>query len=681
MKRHLFTNDQFRVIVLQNEQADVCGYFIASVELRISSGWQRILTGIDGQEFSTSAGAGNATSFEFETPSDRGWVLRLATQQASWQASEVITLDPHNALLRREQCYRFLSPCDGAVHPGWQVQNTDTLRYTFPLRAHETAMAGLPALRSDIAWALPFPFHVWHDTDWVALYGLDKRTSAGTLDFLPPAANGQATLRVYHPDVTEQPPGFTGLPQIPQQTHYSVGDEVTLQEIVAAKVLTPGQEPLLEAERIAAGLLLSPPWPDRDLRAVAGGIADYYRHCDLWEPNALGPGLGWFLNMWTYTQAGTPQRKGPGAGYFDFGWGEGIAAEIFVALLRHWNRTGSEDQDLLTYVDQMSRGMQRFQRSTGPDEPYFDRFDGEHFGDFMLNHLPPGRRIWTHSLGHTGSQLVQAYREGQNYPDPQVRTEWLAVAQTIGRYFARLQQPNGDLPDIVDDEDRELNRKPHRIVARAVVCGLWTKLAEVTGEHGYIDRAQRLARAVEPELEAYAFYNQMIDGLASPDVEYMDGEGAYYVLEGLAPLYAVTRDPLVLSLCQKAAAFGIAWTYFFDLPHAHNGIARGGQCCRMPDFPLLYPIGPAKAVEPLLSLYESTGDAFYERMAHEMVRFIGEYQRDCPGKPWHGGMIHAIDQSNGKHWGPDKCGQVDTGMATGNSLASIELWLAHASRS
>ncbi len=38
-------------------------------------------------------------------------------------------------------------------------------------------------------------------------------------------------------------------------------------------------------------------------------------------------------------------------------------------------------------------------------------------------------------------------------------------------------------------------------------------------------------------------------------------------------------------------------------------------------------------------------------------------------------MIHAMVQQNGKHWGPDVAGQVDTGMATGSSLASIELRL------
>lgn len=51
---------------------------------------------------------------------------------------------------------------------------------------------------------------------------------------------------------------------------------------------------------------------------------------------------------------------------------------------------------------------------------------------------------------------------------------------------------------------------------------------------------------------------------------------------------------------------------------------------------------------------------------------------EAPGTPWEGGMVHAIAQYSGKHWGPDLGGQVDSGMATGNSLAAIECWLAHA---
>jgi hypothetical protein len=64
-------------------------------------------------------------------------------------------------------------------------------------------------------------------------------------------------------------------------------------------------------------------------------------------------------------------------------------------------------------------------------------------------------------------------------------------------------------------------------------------------------------------------------------------------------------------------------------------------------------------------------------MAAEMASFISHWQMDAPGQPWHGGMIHALGQYCGKHWGPALAGQVDSGMATGNSLAALECWLAH----
>jgi hypothetical protein len=43
-------------------------------------------------------------------------------------------------------------------------------------------------------------------------------------------------------------------------------------------------------------------------------------------------------------------------------------------------------------------------------------------------------------------------------------------------------------------------------------------------------------------------------------------------------------------------------------------------------------------------------------------------------------MLHALGQYCGRHWGPELAGQVDTGMATGNSLAAIEAWLARPSQ-
>jgi hypothetical protein len=195
-----------------------------------------------------------------------------------------------------------------------------------------------------------------------------------------------------------------------------------------------------------------------------------------------------------------------------------------------------------------------------------------------------------------------------------------------------------------------------------------------------VERGLRLFQAVAPQLARYEYTNQMLDGLISPGVEYVDGEAAYYVLEGLVPLYAATREPEVLTGCCQALAFAACWTYLYDLPLAHRGVARGGQCCRMDDFPLLYPIGPAKAVKPLLELHALTGDPLYEKLAREAVAFLSHWQLEAPGEPWDGGMLHALGQYCGRHWGPELAGQVDTGMATGNSLAAIEAWLARPPR-
>ncbi|MHB9133821.1 MAG: hypothetical protein ACYDBB_22375 [Armatimonadota bacterium] len=655
---------------------DGAGYHLESIALRTPDGWTTLAQGIAGQEFSTSLGGANAVSCAVES-GDGTVVLRLNGHGDGWDAEETITLHADPPSVRREQTYRFTHDCQGAVHPGCRVATDAEIRYTYPLNAYDQPIAGVPPLRAPVDWALPLPCHIWHTGQWVAIYGIDRSVSAGTLDFQPSDQGTSAILRAYYPDSGEPGPEPFCIPLQPTEAQFQAGDSLTLTEVWAAALLQAGDDALFEAERLAAAILLRQPAPPADLEAVADGVAEFYRHCELWNPDALGEGRGWFSNMWVFTQSGTPAKSGWMSGYFDFGWGEGIAVEAMLGIIRHWRRTGCAD--LLPYVDEMSRNIPLFQRAPGDDQPYFDRSDGTRFGDFLMDHVP-GSRIWTHSLGHTGSQLLQLYLENPNYPNPVAREEWITAAGSIARFFARQQQPDGDLCDIFDDGDGEVNRKPHRITARVVVCGLWTLFAQVTGDTTYLDRALRLAKAVGPEIERFEFYNQMIDGIYAPEAEYIDGEAAYYALEGVAPLYAATRDPFVLNLCRKAAAYGISWTYFYDVPQAHRGIARGGQCCRMPDFPLLYPIGPAKAITPLLWLYDATGDAFFRRMAEEMVTFLGHYRMDAPGKPWDGGMIHAIGQYCGKHWGPDLGGQIDSGMATGNSLAAIEYWLAREAR-
>lgn len=673
----ILNNEHIRLLIREVPGLSQPEFYTEAVEIRTPQGWQPLAYGVAGQEFSTSSSGVNATACQAEQDADGNWKVHLSGRCSAWEAEECLTIEVGKPFIRREQTYRFLADWEGAIHAGWRVPNHPDYRYTFPLRVYDVPMAGLPSLRADVTWALPFPFHVWQNGRWVALYGVDRTRSVGTLDFTPPDAE-PALLRVYYPDTARQADDLHRQmykpAAVPESARFKAGTELTLSEIIGGQALMIGQEPLLEAEKLAADILLSSTNLHPDWRSVADGIAEYFRHCELWEPNALGPGRGWYRNMWVYTHAGQPAKQGDGSGYYDLGWGEGIAVETLTALVRHWQRTRADD--LLYFVDEITRNVDLYRRGPQPigedlrkGAAFYDRSDGRDFGDFLL-----GKRIWTHSLGHLGSQFIQNYTDAPDYPRPETRQQWLLFASLIADFLAARQRPDGDLQDIFDEQDQDTNFKRHRIAARAVVCGLWARLAKVIGQQEYLARSVRLARAVAPEIARYEFYNQMIDALEAP-VEISDGESAYYALEGLVPLYEATHDPQILSLCRKAAAFGISWTYFYDLSNAYRGIARGGQVCRMPDFPLLYPIGPAKAVEPLLRLSRVTGDPFYQRMAREMVSFVASYQINAPDKPWHGALVHAIDQHSGKFWGPDKRGQVDSGMATGNGLAAIELWL------
>lgn len=662
----LFSNNFIRLLV-NDETGNI---FIQSVEVATTSGWQIISSGNKGQMFSTSLGAVNAQTLDAKQADSGDWTLRLHGRGAGWSATEIITLDAASSWLQRTQTYQFEQKAQVAIHPGMCVEASKSLLYTFPLRTHEQPLTECEAYRADAWWALPFPFHVWHTDQWVAFYGVDTTQSGGTLDFLP--EGDLAWMRVYLPQTTSQRENMSDAvykwPLQPQDMEVGAGESITLTQILGAKKLDPGEEALFEAERIVADILLAEPWPEIHFAQVADGIANYYHRCQLWEAEAFGAGRGWFLNMWVYTQSGEPQRKGPGGGYFDLGWGEGIAAEMFTGVVRHWQRTGRTD--LLHYVDEMSRSIPLFKRGTGDAVPYFDRSDGQKFGDFFVEN-----RVWTHSAGHLALYLANLYVIAPDYPNQETRQIWLDAARSIGDFYVTQQASSGDLPDILDENNQEVNVRK-RVTARLAVCGLWALLAKITGDLSYLERALRLAHAAAPEIENFVFfYGTMIDALKT-EIDVSDGESAYYILEGLSHLYDAAPQAWILGLCQKVAAFAFAWTYFFNVPTAHQGITRGGQVCRMPDFPLIYPIGPSKAIDPLLRLHTATGDPFYKRMASEMVNFIASYQWDDPTKPWHGGMIHAIEQHTGKHWGPDKRGQVDTGMATGNSLSALELWLS-----
>jgi hypothetical protein len=698
-----YRRDRLGLSVARHVDNSNATYHIESVDWSDGRDWNPLLMGMRGREFWTSFGAADADVFQVTVQSNGHLELKLSCQsQGAWYAEESLILSPTSPWLIREQTYFIQERIRGALHPGWRLPDLPGCRYTLPLYCYEAGLGDLPAFRADVEWALPFPFHVWHSKDWLAIYGLDKKVSPGTLDLLPVDDDGFATVRVYYPDKALHKPIAEQVCESidqPGATEFVSKSKVSLTEVIAVIPLGRGHEPLMEAERLAADLLLSEPRPSTNLSVAADRFAEYFRHCGLWNPDALGPGRGWFHNMWVNThpegcveepvtsltswveqpESEAPTREWPSA-CFDLGWGEGIAAETIAGLRRHWQRTGRTD--LLFYIDEMTRNIERFKRGPGKDEPYFDRTDGQSFGDFLIAHapdlLPKQGRIWTHSLGHMGYQLITSFLESPEYPNQKTRERWLEAAGNIARFLAKIQDDTGDLPDIIDHQNSEVNQKPHRIAARLVAAGLWTKFSKAMGDRTWIERAHRLLEAVGPEIERYEYYNQMIDAFSRADCETTDGEAAYYVLEGLAPLYEVTQDSYVLALCKKAVAYGVSWTYFYDLPRAYRGIARGGQCCRMPDLPLIYPVGPAKAVEPLLILYRATGDAFYERLASEMVFFISQYQHDNPDKPWDGGAVHAVDQRAGCFWGPNLAGQVDSGISSGNSLAALELWLKQA---
>jgi hypothetical protein len=157
--------------------------------------------------------------------------------------------------------------------------------------------------------------------------------------------------------------------------------------------------------------------------------------------------------------------------------------------------------------------------------------------------------------------------------------------------------------------------------------------------------------------------------------EAWDGENAAYCLLGLVDLLEATGDPMVRRLCEQSAAYLYSWVYTYDLENGYNGVTRGGTTCRMPDYPLLYLGAGNIALPAMMKLSALTGDGFHRFMAEEMIVCASKYLWDVPGKPWNGGVVHALDQNTGEHWGPEKKGQVDSGMTSGTTMAVFEKWL------
>ena len=135
-------------------------------------------------------------------------------RQDGWEAEEVIELAAGSAILQRKQTYRFLKPFEGAIHPGFRLQAQSDIRYTFPASfAEEQPLAAVKGpIRAVVDHGLPFPFHIWHNRQYVALYGLDKSVSPGTMCFTAVGANGFAALRVHYPDRSKEQPGPSFVP-------------------------------------------------------------------------------------------------------------------------------------------------------------------------------------------------------------------------------------------------------------------------------------------------------------------------------------------------------------------------------------------------------------------------------------------------------------------------------------
>ena len=255
-----FSNGQMILTIQEAQRNGRSEFWIHQVQLKLPDGSQTILEGVDGGEFSTSLGGANATGCEVVKNDASGLKLRLSGKQDAWEAEEEYELAAASSVLQRKQTYRFLKPFEGAIHPGFRLKAESDIRYTFPLRVHEQPLSGLKPQRRAVEWAVPLPFHLWHNQKYVALYGLDKRGSPGTLDFAPVAEDGRARLRVYYPDSCPDkvlsmfwPPDAD---TIPGTTKFAEGAELTLTEIIAAKPLAAGDDPLLESERIAASILL-----------------------------------------------------------------------------------------------------------------------------------------------------------------------------------------------------------------------------------------------------------------------------------------------------------------------------------------------------------------------------------------------------------------------------------------
>ena len=649
------------------------GWFVDTVQTLVGGRWRVALRGIDGKEFASGTGGTNAHAASWVEEPDGTVIVSLEGETDEWEAHSTIEIRPVENEITRSQVYRPKRTLRTRFGSAFTVPEDEDVAYTYPLRVFGKALPIEPLqATADVAWALPLPFHLLAFDEFVCSYGIDRTRTRGTLTL--DSTGNETRIGVQLPDRTTQPQDSdpTGIAllqrvQDPTDAEFSANSSVELTELIRFAEVTQS-DPFLTALEAVAGGLGTPVVP-ADAPEVADGIVRFLLEGELWDENALAPGRGWYRNMWVRVTGDAPSSRSDGAGNFDFGWGEGIATETIVGVLRHWRRTGSTA--LHEHVDEISRNISLFRRGTSHPASYYDRFDGTRFCDFMHQNW-----VWTHSLAHNGLELIDAYRENPDYPKTRTRQRWLETACEIAAYLASRQRDDGDLADIFIEDEVEYDLATSRIVARASACGLFTKLhlEEAPGSDDYRLRALALAKRLAPEVEGYEFNNNMLDAVGSP-VAIPDGESTAYVLEGLVPLYEATGDSAVLRLCEAAVAVASWWTYTYDLSTAYRGRTRGAQCCRMPDYPLAFAGGTAKNVTPLLDLWRLTGRDIYRTMAREMTAFVCANRIQAKGKPWDGGLVHASDQHLGCWWGPDRQGQVDSGMTTGKGLAAIESWL------
>lgn len=643
------------------------GYYISQILGRINSSWRPLLLGDGTGEFATSVVSQNADTFE-AAEADGRIILKMTARNVFWQCTETLTLAENGGIVRLQQ-YIILQSFGGFLNSGFILADT-TVKYTYPLQVYDAPVQSLWHIRCDSAWSVPLTAHIWHSGEYIAVYGIDRSVGRGTPECLP-LYDGRVRLSSYYPDRTEQTKEmiFYENGKTPESVLFEPGNNINICEFIDIVEITEEKNPLFEAEKLAGKYLLKFTPKQPDPKTITKKLAEYFTDNRLWDENALGENMGWYHNMWIRTQSNRPDIDNK----FDLGWGEGYGVLTISALSRHMVRTGT---DFRRQIDTMTDNIRLFLRDQAVPGAYFDRcIRGRGSGtanDCLFCDFIGNKHIWTHSLGQIGLQFISLYLDLPTYPQPKTRKIWFDTAREIGD-FLLSKQSGGDLQDGFDIDDGECNHKKHRIPARAVVCGLWAKLWEATGQTKYLDAAEALAASAGAEINRYEFYNQMIDASGAA-AEIYDSENAGYALQGLVELYLITKEPELLKSCYRCAAYLISWMYFYDLETGYRGKTRGGSTCRMLDYPLVYLGAGCFAYLPLIKLAKATGDDFLAKIGEEILCCIANYQLDSPGKPWHMGIIHAFDQGNGLFWGPDREGQMDTGMTSGISLMILE-WI------